>query len=352
MKIVDEALQQVYYKALVERDINYEGIFYAGIKTTKIFCHCTCPARKPLYKNVTFYTTTEECLEAGFKACKVCHPLDNPGKTSYLIEYLIKKVNEQPNLKWDENDLKELDIHPNTARRHFKTHYHMTFKQFVRQVRIQKALQEDSKVIAQQVASGYESNSGFNYAIKQLLDTTPKEAAAVTFIALNYIDTPIGTMVSVSDDDFLYLLAFKSGENLEERIQKLLGKDERLILKETRIAKQIKAEIQLYFKGELKIFTTPYKIRSTEFSTNVLTEISKIPYGETRTYAEIAKLFDSSSRAIGRINGLNQFSIIIPCHRLIGSDGSLKGYYGGVSKKQYLLDFEMDHLQAVIIPHP
>ena len=75
-------------------------------------------------------------------------------------------------------------------------------------------------------------------------------------------------------------------------------------------------------------------------------------YGETRTYAEIAKLFDSSSRAIGRINGLNQFSIIIPCHRLIGSDGSLKGYYGGVSKKQYLLNFEMDHLQAVIIPHP
>ncbi len=342
MKIEDQTLIDQYYDALVSKDKQYEGIFYAAIHTTHIFCHATCPARKPKKKNVTFYTLVDDCLQAGYKPCKICHPLDDPGKATHIIDYLVQEVLARPFDHWGEQTLKSLGIHPNTARRHFKNNYNMTFKQFVLQTRLSLGVSEQGKLITKQVASGYESQSGFSYALKKVLNKSPKDIDQVHIVGLQVIDTVIGPMVAISDDDYLYFLGFKSCVDLDKRINAVLDDSTCLIVKETQLSRRIKDQIDAYFRGELKTFDLPYKIKSS--NEQILNEIKKIPYGTTLSYKQLGIKLSKHPRTIGQANASNPLALIIPCHRLVGVDGDLKHYAGGVQKKQYLIQFEHDHL--------
>lgn len=101
-------------------------------------------------------------------------------------------------------------------------------------------------------------------------------------------------------------------------------------------------QLAAYFAGDLKEFTVPLRLHGTPFQLRVWDELRRIPYGETRTYGELAGLLGNpkASRAVGLANGRNPVGIIVPCHRVIGSTGSLTGYGGGLPRKQRLLDFE------------
>lgn len=157
------------------------------------------------------------------------------------------------------------------------------------------------------------------------------------------IQTPIGEMIAIAGNEALHLLEFTDRKNIDKQIERVRRMNKYEIERgENDITRQITIELAAYFKGTLDGFKTPVKHYGSEFQKNVLSELISIPYGQTRSYAEQAENIGNPKavRAVARANGMNQLAIIIPCHRVIGSDGSLTGYAGGLARKEWLLKHE------------
>lgn len=150
-------------------------------------------------------------------------------------------------------------------------------------------------------------------------------------------------MLAIADDKELHFLACDNQKNIERHLKRLHTKAEKPITSgRTAPLDSIEQELQQYFAGELFLFETPTCFSGTSFQKRVWAELLKIPYGQTKSYAEIALSLGKSKayRAVAQANAANPLAIIVPCHRVIGSDGSLGGYAGGLSKKEWLLDRE------------
>jgi AraC family transcriptional regulator of adaptative response/methylated-DNA-[protein]-cysteine methyltransferase len=163
------------------------------------------------------------------------------------------------------------------------------------------------------------------------------------FLYADWIATPLGDMIAVSSKADLYLLEFVDRKALRSELAKLdsFAKG-RLGIGETDASRQIKSELTQFFEGTLGTFETPVAYIGSEFARSVWDQLRRIRAGETRSYSEIAKAIDrpSAVRAVARANGANQLALIVPCHRVIGADGSLTGYGGGLWRKQRLLEIE------------
>ena len=131
-----------YYHALINKNSNYEGIFYVGVKTTGVFCRPTCPARKPKLENCEFFKTAKEALLASFRPCQRCQPLSHPNQVSKIVSILVSAVEENPEKRWKEQDFRQLSIDVTTARRQFKKRFGMTFIEYARSRRMGLALKQ------------------------------------------------------------------------------------------------------------------------------------------------------------------------------------------------------------------
>jgi O-6-methylguanine DNA methyltransferase len=161
-------------------------------------------------------------------------------------------------------------------------------------------------------------------------------------LTFTQIETPLGTMLAAATADALCFLEFTDPERLERQLKRL-GEPARLTSHtENDVIVQTKAELDAYFAGALREFTMRLQPSGTEFQRKVWNVLATIPYGVTRSYAEQAIAVGNalSIRAVARANGDNPIAIIIPCHRVIGSNGKLTGYGGGLWRKQWLLDHE------------
>src|SRR5437762_59293 len=130
------------YRALVNRDPSFEGIFYIGVRTTGIFCRPTCSAKKPARENVDFFSTSSDAVENGYRPCLRCHPLDPNARPPKLIERLRAEVERAPGGRLTDKELAALSIDPSTARRQFKRHYGITFQAYHRARRMGLALSQ------------------------------------------------------------------------------------------------------------------------------------------------------------------------------------------------------------------
>ncbi|WP_128894830.1 bifunctional transcriptional activator/DNA repair enzyme AdaA [Longirhabdus pacifica] len=347
--IKDETLKKQYYQALLDRNSKYDGIFFAGIKTTGVFCHATCPARKPKYENCNFYASAEEALLSGFRPCKRCHPLSYPKEIPSLVKQMIKLVEENPEKRWKDADFSTLGIHAATARRKFKKIYGMTFVQYARARRMGialKSIRTGEKIIHAQLDAGYDSSSGFTDAFSMIMGNAPAKSDNVKILYANWIDTKLGPMVSIADEDFLYLLEFVDRRGLEKEVERMRNRLKAAIIPgKTSISIQIENELQQYFDKKLKKFETPLKCYGSDFQKAVWNALLKIDIGEVSTYKKLAVSLNkpTSIRAIGNANGANQLSIVIPCHRVIQTDGNLGGYGGGLERKEWLLNHEKNY---------
>src|ERR671936_2254993 len=155
---------EMMYRALVNRDASFEGIFFVGVRTTGVFCRPTCAAKKPARENVDFFATSSEALESGYRPCLRCHPMDPNKRPPKLIERLRAEVERAPDGRLNDKDLAAMSIDPSTARRQFKRHYGMTFQAYHRARRMGRALrgvQKGKRVGEVRNGSGFESASGF-----------------------------------------------------------------------------------------------------------------------------------------------------------------------------------------------
>jgi AraC family transcriptional regulator of adaptative response/methylated-DNA-[protein]-cysteine methyltransferase len=333
-------------RALIGRDSNYEGVFYTGVKTTGIFCRPTCTAKKPLVKNVEFFADGKAAMFAGYRPCRRCRPLESGAKPSALVERLRQAVEAAPGGRIAEADLLAMGIDPSTARRQFKKQFGMTFHAYHRASRMGLALRRvraGGPVIEAQLDGGYESGSGFRAAFARLFGEPPAQAEKADCFLARWLETPLGAMLALADDDGLHLLEFTDRRGLEREILLLRKRTRRAIIPGNNPhLEKISRELDEYFAGKRSEFTVTLAPHGSVFQQQVWDELRRIPPGTTRSYGEMAARLNNPKaiRAVGRANGSNSLAIVIPCHRVIRADGTLCGYAGGLPRKQWLLDHE------------
>ena len=336
------------YDILAAHQGELSDAFFVGVTSTGIFCRIGCPARLPKRENCEFYDSAAEALDAGFRACKRCHPASHAGEASETIKKLITLIESDPERRWNEGDIKGLGIDPSTARRQFKKRFGLTFTQYARARRLGAAAKDLAKgetVINAQLNAGYESASGFRAAFAKTFGAAPAKSNRPPLL-IDWLSTPLGPMFAVCDDTHLYMLEFTTRKNMDRGFEKLRKVHKRAVLPgRTDITQQIETELKAYFDGTLTRFKTPLAPTGTEFQNQVWAALQNIPYGESCAYSDLAIAVgnEKAVRAVASSNANNGLALIIPCHRVIAKDGGLGGYAGGLDKKQWLLNHEKSH---------
>ncbi|MBN2070461.1 MAG: methylated-DNA--[protein]-cysteine S-methyltransferase [Candidatus Krumholzibacteriota bacterium] len=341
---------QEKYDAIGRKESTYEGIFFTAVKTTGIFCRPSCRARKPLPENVDFYDTAEEALQNGFRPCKICNPIERLGATPAYISEIISDLRENPYLRIRDIDLRKRGIDPARIRRWFKRYHNITFHSYQRMLRINTAfnsIKMGETVTNSAFDSGYESLSGFNESYRSIFGGSPTSVKEKSILNIVRFTTPISPMFACASERGVSLLDFTDRKMLETEFIELRKRLDAVILPgKNHHLDQLIVEIKEYFSGNRKEFTVAIDAPGTEFQKSVWNALREIPYGETRSYREQAIAIGNprAVRAVASANGHNRISIVIPCHRVIGSDGSLTGYGGGLHRKKWLLDFERSNM--------
>src|SRR5881398_2536846 len=245
---------EMMYRALVNRDSSFEGIFYAGVRTTGIFCRPTCSAKKPARENVDFFATPSEALDNGYRPCLRCQPMDPNKRPPKLIERLRTEVERAPGGRLTDKELAALAIDPSTARRQFKRHYGMTFQAYHRARRMGLALsqvRQGGRVEEARNGSGFESESGFREAFTKIFGEPPTLARTLSPLFAERIDTPLGAMIAVADDEGLRLLEFIDRRATERELSILRNRlRTNVVPGEHRHLESLRSQLADYFSGK------------------------------------------------------------------------------------------------------
>jgi AraC family transcriptional regulator, regulatory protein of adaptative response / methylated-DNA-[protein]-cysteine methyltransferase len=333
-------------RAVQGRDASYDGVFFVAVRTTRIFCVPSCPARKPLPRNCTYFRTAAEAQKAGYRPCKRCRPLDADGRPPEWVAHLLAAVDRSPGNRLTDADLRSLAVDPARVRRYFHKHYGMTFHAYCRGRRMGEALQEirnganlDDVVLD----NGYESHSGFRDAFVRTFGGPPGKSRGSGLLVTERIESPVGPLLLGATDQGICLLEFNDPRMRGSQLAALRkrfgcavvpGRHDHL--------ERLKDELTRYFAGTLTAFQVPLVYPGTPFQEAVWKGLLQIPHGETRSYEDLAGAVGApgAQRAVGRANGTNRVAIVIPCHRVVNKSGQLGGYGGGLWRKQFLLDLE------------
>ena len=347
---MDLLTDEIMYNAILEKDSSFEGLFYTAVKTTGIFCRPTCRARKPKRENVEFFKFSKDALAHGYRPCKICKPLEKPDQTPEYIVNVLNEITANPSQKIKDQGLRDRGIEPNAIRRWFLKHHGITFHAYQRMIRINtafKKIQNGNSVSSAAFDSGYESLSGFNESFKSIFGSSPSDSKMKEVVDVTRLDTPLGPMIACANEKGLCLLEFTDRKMLESEFKDLSKRlNANMAPGSNKIFTALNEQLSEYFDGNRKTFDIPLYTPGSPFQQSVWEQLQTIPYGQTHSYKEqsIAIGKPEAVRAVANANGMNRITILIPCHRVIGSDGKLTGYGGGLWRKKHLLDLERDKI--------
>jgi AraC family transcriptional regulator of adaptative response/methylated-DNA-[protein]-cysteine methyltransferase len=338
--------QREMERARLARDASYDGVFFVAVKSTGIFCRPSCPARTPKPENVAYFRTPKEALFAGFRPCLRCRPLDTDGRPPEWVAGLLSEVERDPTTRLNDFELRKRGIEPARVRRFFQKEYGMTFHAYRRARRLGGALELIRRGERAEDAgwdAGYESASGFRDAFAKTFGAAPGKASTADCVHVSWVESPVGPLLLGGTEKGVALLEFTDRRALESQLQilrKRLGRP--LVPGTCDVVEKAKAQLAEYFEGKRRDFDLPLDAPGTPFEEGVWRQLLAIPYGETRSYEDLARALDrpGGSRAVGQANGRNRVAIVIPCHRVVNKGGELGGYGGGLWRKRYLLDLE------------
>lgn len=333
-------------QAIQERDSRFDGVFLFGVRTTGVFCRPSCGARPPRPENVRFFASAREAMADGFRACKRCRPLQPRDETPQPIRELIDLIEANPSLRLRDQDLRDRGLEPAAVRRWFKKHHGMTFHGYQRGRRLSRAIGElaDGRSVTRAAyGNGYESMSGFQDALRQITGRSPAASRDAAVVHLDRVTSPLGTLLVGAAEEGICLVEFTDRRMLETQLRRVSDRLGCAFLPgPTPLTEQMAGQLAEYFAGERSEFDVPLSTVGTPFQQRVWDALRTIPFGETRSYAQQAEIIGQPSavRAVARANGDNRIAIVIPCHRVIGANGRLTGYGGGLWRKKWLLAHE------------
>lgn len=334
----------VMERAWETRDPGYDGLFVYGVHTTGIYCRPSCSARQKR-ENVSFYATQEAARSAGYRPCQRCQPELAPGQAPEWAAKLMERVIADPDARLKADDLRALGLAPEKVRRWFQAHYGMSFAAWARGVRLSqamRALRNGESLDKVTFEHGYDSASGFRAAFSNAFGNSPGKAADAG-LRSQVIPTPLGPMLACAGDEGVTFLEFTDRAAMPascEAMKKRLGQT--VLPGPHPVLERLEAELTAYFEGKLRAFTVPLVYTGTPFQERVWKRLLGISSGVTMTYSELAKDLGmpAARRAVARAVGTNRLYLLVPCHRIIGSDGALRGYGAGLWRKEALLKLE------------
>jgi AraC family transcriptional regulator of adaptative response/methylated-DNA-[protein]-cysteine methyltransferase len=340
------------WAAFMRRDRRWDGRVIGAVSTTGIYCKPSCPAKRPKREHVTFFATPEEARAAGYRACLRCRP-DEVGRDREAVARavkLIERAEEPPKLA----ELAEaVGYAPHHFQRLFKRDLGVSpadYARGLRTKRAQSALKENGNVTDAIYEAGYSGPSGFYSDAKERLGMTPsawRDGGRGQTIRWTTFDSPIGPMFIAATSKGICRLTF---DDSEESLRRLFP--HATIVKDDGGLKELVEGALEAIEHPAAMPDLPIDVAGTAFQEAVWRELRKIPPGETRSYAEIAAAIGAPKavRAVGSANGDNHVAVLIPCHRVIRSDGTLGGYAGGLDKKRKLLAAEGHQSAAPELP--
>ncbi len=337
------------WHAVETKNPEFDGVFYFGVRTTGIFCRPSCSSKVAKRQNVSFFITPNEAEQAGFRACLRCKPGREyfPGAGAELIvrAFEILKADEKEIPTVDELS-RELNVSAGHLQKTFKAVLGLSPKEIIDMMRLEnfKRNVKETDVTTSLYESGFGSSRSLYEKAGETLGMTPatyKKGGKDMKINYTIVDSRLGKLMVAATDKGICSVSF--GDNAAE-LKDELEKEffAASIENNDAVLKDSVTAILRSLDGEKSILTLPLDLCATAFQMRVWSELRKIPYGETRSYGQIAEKLGNpkSVRAVARACATNPVALVNPCHRVIAADGKLSGYRWGIERKKQLLDRE------------
>ncbi|HLZ11704.1 MAG TPA: bifunctional DNA-binding transcriptional regulator/O6-methylguanine-DNA methyltransferase Ada [Candidatus Acidoferrum sp.] len=344
---IDSRAAERYWKATVARDSRSDGVFFLGVRSTRIYCRPSCPARRPLRRNVEFFRTQREAEQRGFRACLRCKPNEISAATALVqkaASLLAQNGEESPRLG---AIARQLGTSTSRLRRSFSQVTGLSPRELAEALRLdrfKKLLRQGSKITDALYETGYGSSSRVYERSNAQLGMTPatyQKGGKGMKLGFTIAKATVGRVLVAATErgvSAVYL-----GDSEAKLLAELRAEYPRAEIAPAHsgLEKWVK-EIVSRTEGNPPRRELPLDLMATAFQRRVWQELQNIPMGKTRTYAEVARSLGrpSASRAVARACATNPVSIVVPCHRVIRGDGNLAGYRWGIERKQQLLKKE------------
>lgn len=336
------------WQAVKTKNGEFDGVFFFGVRTTGIFCRPACSSKTPKAENVSFFETADDAERSGFRACLRCRPKDarSPSPAAELIAQAFKQISSDAEVASVDGLSQTLGISSGHLQKVFRSILGVSPKEVLDRTRMRKFRENvrETDVTTSLYESGFGSSRSLYEKAEQNLGMTPatyKKGGKGLAITYTISDSPLGKMLVAATDKGICSVSFGDDEasltaELEQEFfaAELRENDAELKYAVTAILKSL--------DGEMLIFDLPLDVRATAFQMRVWSELRKIPFGETRSYGDIAKNIGNkqSVRAVARACATNPVALVNPCHRVIAADGKLSGYRWGIERKEKLIQNE------------
>jgi len=341
--------EEALWRAVVERDRTYDGVFFFGVTTTGVYCRPGCPSRTPRRGNVVFAVSRASLQDAGFRACKRCRP-DMPSANSAGVDTvvrlcrLLEESKRAPSLAALAGCA---GLSESTVARLFRQALGVSPREYAdahRSGRFRKALTSGADVLEAMCEAGYGSTSRVYENTYGRLGMTPKtysKRGGGVDIEYNIVETPLGHLLVACTENGVCSVKLGDDPKALERELEYEFAAARLYKGTEKVGAAI-TQLVDYLAGRLPWPELPYDVRATAFQRRVWDFLRRIPPGKRMHYGEVARELGSprGTRAVGRACATNPVALVVPCHRVVGKGGELTGFRWGMDRKRALLDME------------
>lgn len=336
------------WNAVLARDETMDGSFVTGVQTTGIYCRPSCPAKHPHRANVAFFTGPDEAENAGFRPCKRCNPRESVSARSELVQRICQYIDTNLDEKLTLARLsREARISPFHFQKVFKRVLGISPRQYIETKRLDKlkrSLRRGETVTNALYDAGFTSRSRLYEGPTSPLGVHPglfRRGGQGLQISYTIIDSPVGRLLLGATQNGVCAVCMGASD---EAVEAALREDYYAadLYRDDEAMKDWAGHFSEYFEGHELPRNLPIDVQATAFQWKVWKQIQNIPYGETASYAKIAQRIGDpmSVRAVANACARNHVALIIPCHRIVGSKGELRGYKWGVKRKQAILSME------------
>lgn len=341
------------WTAVINRDAGLDGRFVFAVRTTGVYCRPSCAARRPRRENVSFYDIPAAAERDGFRACRRCRPerRDMVDPMMAAVEDATRRIDRALEREGGVPGLEELAGHAGFNAQHFQKAFKRALgvspKQYAearRVARLKAGLRSGNGVADAVYAAGYGAPSRVYEQAGRTLGMAPgvyARGAPGVVMAYAFADSRLGVVMAAATGKGVS--AVYLGDDPDRLARELELEYPGAVLHEDRaMLGDALSGLVRYIDSRGPSPSLPLDVRATAFQWRVWQALLEIPYGETRSYAQVAQAIGqpTAARAVGRACGVNPVSLVIPCHRALGADGRLHGYRWGVERKQALLDME------------
>ncbi|APR87434.1 ADA regulatory protein / Methylated-DNA--protein-cysteine methyltransferase [Minicystis rosea] len=332
------------WRAIVARDRAADGAFVYAVRTTGIYCRPSCASRQPRRENVTFFATPAEAVSAGFRACRRCRPADGDPRRDVARVVVVACRHLEREAVTTRRLAEDASLSVAQFLRLFRAHTGVSPQAWRRRVlaeRARETLPEAPSVLEAVFAAGYASSSRFYEGIGRELGMGPAEArAGARGRAVCYATraSSLGEVLVAWTERGVCDVAL--GDDAAEMIAALRTRLPNAALAERALPPWLDDVLAVVDRGHAR--EVPLDIQGTAFQERVWAALRRIPAGETRTYQEIAASIGApkATRAVARACASNRIAVLVPCHRVVRSDGDPSGYRWGPQRKRALIDRE------------